>query len=200
LDRDETQAVVGHLVGAVGNGDLRVALAILSLFRTIGLVMTAPGATLGPASRRTLLRLPRRAFRRSTAATDEEIRQVDELLSKSVEMSDGDLDRTSANQKTTILDVIRLPFLMAYTAIWMARIAFMSFVVGPLLALVWRSRRYLADATAVQLTRNPEGLARALASLSAKGGVVPVGNGVRRSSSWVRRPREAECWRSRCCS
>jgi hypothetical protein len=86
-------------------------------------------------------------------------------------MSDGDLDRTSANQKTTILDVIRLPFLMAYTAIWMARIAFISFVVGPLLALVWRSRRYLADATAVQLTRNPDGLARALASLSAKGGV-----------------------------
>lgn len=176
LDRDETQAVVGHLVGAVGNGDLRVALAMLSLFRTIGLVMTALGATLGPASRRTLLRLLRLAFRRSTAAvTDEEIRQVDDLLSKSVEMSDGDLEQSSANKKTTILDVIRLPFLMAYTAIWMARIAFMSFVVGPLLALVWRSRRYLADATAVQLTRNPDGLARALASLSAKGGVVPGG-------------------------
>jgi len=65
---------------------------------------------------------------------------------------------------------------MAYTAIWMCRIAFMSFVVAPLLALVWRSRRYLADATAVQLTRNPDGLAKGLASLSAKGGIVPGGN------------------------
>jgi Zn-dependent protease with chaperone function len=177
LDRDETQAVVAHLIGAVGNGDLRVALALLSLFRTIGLIMTALGATLGPASRRTLLRLLRLAFRRPGApVSEEEARQVDQLLSKSVEMDDGDLDRMSAKGKTTILDMIKLPFLMAYAAIWMARIAFMSFVVAPLLALVWRSRRYLADATAVQLTRNPDGLAKGLASLSAKGGIVPGGN------------------------
>jgi Zn-dependent protease with chaperone function len=177
MDRDETQAVVGHLIGAVGNGDLRVALALLSLFRTIGLIMTALGAALGPASRRTLLRLLRLAFRRPGApVSEEEARQVDELLSQSVEMSDGDLDQISAKGKTTILDMIKLPFLMAYAAIWMSRIAFMSFVVAPLLALVWRSRRYLADATAVQLTRNPDGLAKGLASLSAKGGIVPGGN------------------------
>ena len=177
LDRDETQAVVAHLIGAVGNGDLRVALALLSLFRTIGLIMTALGATLGPASRRTLLRLLRLAFRKpGTAVSEEEAHQVDELLSKSVEMEDTDVDRVSAKGKTTILDVIKLPFLMAYTAIWMCRIAFMSFVVAPLLALVWRSRRYLADVTAVQLTRNPDGLAKGLASLSAKGGIVPGGN------------------------
>ncbi|MGH2708973.1 MAG: hypothetical protein ACRDJK_11850, partial [Actinomycetota bacterium] len=75
-------------------------------------------------------------------------------------MSDGDLDRLSADRKTTIADVLRLPFLMAYAAVWMARIAFVSFVVGPLLAQVWRARRYLAFATAVQLTRNPDGLRR----------------------------------------
>ncbi len=176
LDRDETQAVIGHLVGAIGNGDLRVALAMLSLFRTLGLVMTGLGATLGPASRRTLARLLRLAVRRPGAApSEEEIHQVDELLSKTLEMSDGDMDRLSSDKKTTIMDVLRLPFLMAYTAIWMARIAFVSFVVGPLLALVWRARRYLADATAVQLTRNPDGLARALASLATKGGPVPGG-------------------------
>jgi Zn-dependent protease with chaperone function len=177
LDRDETQAVVGHLIGAVGNGDLRVALALLSLFRTIGLIMTALGATLGPASRRTLWRVVRLAFRKPGApVSEEEALQVDALLSKSVEMEDSDIDRISAHGKTTILDVIKLPFLMAYTAIWMCRIAFMSFVVSPLLALVWRSRRYLADATAVQLTRNPDGLAKGLASLSAKGGIVPGGS------------------------
>lgn len=32
--------------------------------------------------------------------------------------------------------------------------------------MAWRSRRYLADATAVQLTRNPQGLAQALMRLS----------------------------------
>jgi hypothetical protein len=89
-----------------------------------------------------------------------------------MDMNDGDLDQLST-KKTTVLDVLRAPLLMAHFAIWMCRLAFVSFVVAPLLALVWRTRRYLADATAVQLTRNPDGLARALASLSAKGGIVP---------------------------
>ena len=35
-------------------------------------------------------------------------------------------------------------------------------VLGPLLALTWRQRKYLADATAVQLTRDPNTLGSAL--------------------------------------
>ncbi|HVL17258.1 MAG TPA: hypothetical protein VM387_04655 [Gemmatimonadales bacterium] len=61
LDRDETQAVVAHLVGAAGNGDLRVALSMLALFRTTALLLTALGAALGPTSRRILVRLIRSA-------------------------------------------------------------------------------------------------------------------------------------------
>jgi hypothetical protein len=173
LDRDETQAVVAHLIGAVGNGDLRVALSVLSLFRTIALLMTGLGATLGPAARRTLMRLMRIALRQpGTGSHGAEGASVDELLQKSMDMNDGDLDQRSG-KKTTVLDVLRAPLMMAHFAIWMCRLAFVSFVVAPLLALVWRTRRYLADATAVQLTRNPDALARALASLSAKGGMVP---------------------------
>ena len=39
------------------------------------------------------------------------------------------------------------------------------FVLGPLLALVWRQRKYMADATAVRLLRDPDALARALQKL-----------------------------------
>ena len=38
LDRDERQAIVAHLVGSVGNGDLEIAAIILSVFQTWGLV------------------------------------------------------------------------------------------------------------------------------------------------------------------
>jgi len=38
LDRDERQAVVAHLVGSVGNGDLEIAATILSVFETWVLV------------------------------------------------------------------------------------------------------------------------------------------------------------------
>ena len=57
LDRDETQAVVAHLIGAVGNGDLRVALSMLSLFlgQDAGRGARRPGAPQRrPASRRSL--------------------------------------------------------------------------------------------------------------------------------------------------
>jgi hypothetical protein len=43
------------------------------------------------------------------------------------------------------------------------------------LALLWRARRYLADGTAVQLTRNPDALASALAQLATHAGI-PAGS------------------------
>ncbi len=172
LDRDETQAVVAHLVGAAGNGDLRVALSMLALFRTIALLLTALGAALGPGSRRILGQLVRLAGRRSAAADAADLARVDELLAASSDLGEVDKSRPPGPQKTGIIDILRAPLMMAHVAIWMCRLAFMSFVVSPLLALLWRRRRYLADATAVQLTRNPDAVARALASLSAKGGAI----------------------------
>jgi hypothetical protein len=44
--------------------------------------------------------------------------------------------------------------------------------------MLWRRRKYLADACAVQLTRNPDGLARALKKLDDDGGAIP-------GSSWA---------------
>jgi hypothetical protein len=47
------------------------------------------------------------------------------------------------------------------------------FLSGPLLTFAWRARGYLADATAVDLTRDADGLARALADLGNAGRGVP---------------------------
>jgi hypothetical protein len=40
------------------------------------------------------------------------------------------------------------------------------FVLGPLLSLAWRQRKYMADATAVRLTRDPDTLAGALEQMA----------------------------------
>jgi Zn-dependent protease with chaperone function len=47
---------------------------------------------------------------------------------------------------------------------------FNLFVLGPLLSLAWRQRKYMADATAVRLTRDPDTLAGALQQLTAAQG------------------------------
>jgi hypothetical protein len=49
-------------------------------------------------------------------------------------------------------------------------------LIGPLVSFMWRTRRHLADAMAVQLTRNPDALARALAHLTREKTVVPKGD------------------------
>ena len=98
---------------------------------------------------------------------------MDELLAKSSDLGEAHASPSAGPQKIGVVDIVRAPLMMAHFAIWMCRLAFMSFVVSPLLALLWRRRRYLADATAVQLTRNPDAVARAVASLSARGGEIP---------------------------
>jgi hypothetical protein len=43
-----------------------------------------------------------------------------------------------------------------------------GFLLEPLVALAWRQRKYMADAVAVQLTRDPDGLAAALGSIAER--------------------------------
>jgi hypothetical protein len=52
---------------------------------------------------------------------------------------------------------------------------FSDIMLGPAMALLWRTRRYLADAGAVQLTRSPDGLASALQALNADDTSIPGG-------------------------
>jgi Zn-dependent protease with chaperone function len=66
------------------------------------------------------------------------------------------------------------PFLALLLGTQVATGLLLLFASAPV-ALLWRSRRYLADATAVQLTRNPTGLHRALARLAECGAVIPGG-------------------------
>src|SRR5262249_6059015 len=53
-----------------------------------------------------------------------------------------------------------------------------TLLLGMVVALLWRNRRYLADASAVQLTRDPDALARALQRLAIEGGIPSGGAGV----------------------
>jgi hypothetical protein len=70
------------------------------------------------------------------------------------------------------------PPLVALIAFGQAATGFLLLFASLPVALLWRSRRYLADATAVPLTRNPTGLYRALTHLVEGGAVIPGGEAV----------------------
>src|SRR5215471_12070831 len=66
LDRDQLQAILAHLVGSIGNGDLRIAFTVTSVFETCGLLVTLINSPFGSHSRGTLWRMVRFVLFRSS--------------------------------------------------------------------------------------------------------------------------------------
>ncbi len=181
LGRDQLEGLLGQLIGSIGNGDLRVAFMVTSVFETCGLLVTLINSPFGRESRSVLWRILRYSFRRSStqAAEAAEAEAVASLLSRSLEMGKSDIDRffDAAERRKSFwrkfLSFVFFPFLFTNMAVEITLWFFLNMMLGPCMALVWRTRRYLADASAVQLTRNPDGLANALQSLSQDSSAIP---------------------------
>jgi Zn-dependent protease with chaperone function len=169
LNREQLQALIGHLVSSVGNGDLRIAFTVTSVFETCGLIVTLINAPFGRQSRHTLWRMLGYAIRRGPgkAAAAEE---VAELLADTLDMGSTDIDRFFNSGRPgmirKLLRFVFFPFMFTNAAVELTLWFFLNLLLGPCMALLWRTRRYLADAGAVELTRNPDALAGALQSLS----------------------------------
>jgi Zn-dependent protease with chaperone function len=174
LERDETQAIVAHVVASAGNGDLRIASAITSLYVTTGLVSVALAAPVDAGSRRVLGQVLRFTFGRRTPERDARAATLIATL--------ADADPTWETKEPTgcigrvvtpVVSVLSLPVMMASGAFSMARLIFNMLLVNPLIRRRWRARKHLADASAVELTRNPDALSRALRELVAHAATPP---------------------------
>ena len=183
LNREERQAMVAHLVGSVGNGDLEIAALILSVIETWGLVTAIFEAILWRRPRQLVGRFVRASARslRGKASRNEARRIVNGLLAG--EMPDP-MEVAMSGMRPNLLGVLYALFVLipVLATIGLASIAarhasalFTALGFGPWLAAMWRSRRRLADATAVQLTRNPTALASAVKKLSEADVVIPEG-------------------------
>jgi Zn-dependent protease with chaperone function len=182
LSRDELQAVVGRLIASIGNGDLRLAFLILSAFETIGLVRLAIHGAYRSDARRTLGRFVRLGLQRSRpdrggGPDDPEAQAVQALLARGAgsrpPSEAGRFLRAAGRVATFLLTPLRIP--LRWVAFTIRSVVTLSAVLfaGPVLGALWRRREMLADATAVQLTRNPDALAGALVNLTRAGAAVP---------------------------
>jgi len=181
LSRDELEGVLAHLVASVGNGDLRIAFRVTALFETCGLLVALINSPFGRESRHTLWRILR--FGLGGSSQDDraaEAAAVADILARNVVMATDDIDRLFdvAGRKSrmrSIRNFLLFPIFFTNVAIQLSLWFFSSAVLGPSVALLWRTRRYLADASAVQMTRNPDGLAGALKKLNDDRGAIPNG-------------------------
>lgn len=164
LDREETQGIVGHLVASVANDDLAVATLLLSVQQTLGLLTTILNVPFGPQSRRMLGALvrPKTAVERMAVA--------DQLATAGMN-TDDDISRWLMRLggpawPTRILPWLLLfPFFLVAITARMAATFVTAGLFGWIFAALWRRRRRIADAMGVELTRNPDALARGLERL-----------------------------------
>src|SRR5574337_622044 len=144
LDRDQTQALVGQAIAALANGDGILARRMLHLGMLIGLLMLMAQSPLDLGKRARLKPLFRMRGAREGGADLAALRSV--LDSASSDADDSTTPQTTPNK-------------------WRER-ALLPLTGSMLSSMIWRRRRLLADATAVQFTRDPQALADAYAALS----------------------------------
>ncbi|TDH61962.1 hypothetical protein E2C06_14555 [Dankookia rubra] len=172
LDRRETQGVAAHLVGSLGGGDLRLAAAVQAVFGTLGAMVLvfdlpfrrAAWTTLGDLARAVLGLLP--AARAGPLTTGLAASTAPESMDQMIRVM------SLAERWPPLGALLVAPLLpwMLLTLVQKLLVSlWMLFVFGWPLGLLWRARRYLADAVAVQLLRDPEALAGALRRIDADG-------------------------------
>ena len=171
LDRDQMQAILAHMVGSIGNGDLGIAFTVTSVFETCGLLVNIINAPFGKESRSRLWRVARYMLgggtpeKRAADAAD-----IAESLATSLDADSSDTGKYFNQGNPGLIKkayrFVMFPLMFTNMAVEITLWFFLNILLGPCMAMLWRTRRYLADASSVELTRNPDALARALQRLS----------------------------------
>jgi Zn-dependent protease with chaperone function len=169
LDRDQLQAILAHLVGSIGNGDLGIAFTVTSVFETCGMLLSLINIPFDRDARRRVWRVVR--YMLTGGAPEKKAADaaaIAESLAGSLENdSDGNyFNKGNPGLLKKIYRFVLFPLMFTNMVINVTMWFFLNVLLGPSMAMLWRTRRYLADASSVELTRNPDALARALQCLS----------------------------------
>lgn len=169
LDRAQLQGVAAHLVGCIANGDMRIGARYATTLGMFGLVARLSTSFSDRTAARRFASLLRHALRPGPHRID------GELAMRLTNPFEPEAEAPRAAPDEAIAPTWR-------TWLWMPLAGplvisgffggvLCTVLLGPLLALSWRRRKYLADAIAVQLTRDPDALGSALGRMRG----APVG-------------------------
>jgi Zn-dependent protease with chaperone function len=166
LNRAQTQALCGHLVATVANGDMRIGGLVISVLQMCGLTRLFTIAMFEKHAREVIWRL----FR--GVAPEQRLPLMSDLVAYAT-MQETAQSPQKPGAEMTFWDkavmMAKMPFAAAQLIGGIMLPMLTNFLLMPLFAFSWRARRFLADAAAVQLTRDPDALSEALAALGRSG-------------------------------
>lgn len=163
LNRDALQGIAAHLVGSLCNGDVknghRIAM-VTALFAVIARMATGFTHT-------NVLKILGRLVLTTVWPTTERARLLLEDLVDPFASPEETKQPTEEDNKLTWKHWAWMPVSgpIAMSGFFAGIVS--TFILSPMLAWVWRRRRFLADATAVRLTRNPNAVADGLQQTAA---------------------------------
>lgn len=172
LSRQQMQAIAGHLTGLIANGDVPQGMRIAQALSAFGLIARLSDGVVDPDAFKRLLKLGREALRRGASSADS---QLILQLTNPFGGAESTNSTKTTGEKLTWREWVRMPLFGPIVMCGFFGGMVSSFLLEPLLALVWRRRKYMADAIAIQFTRDPDALAGALIELNkaATDGALP---------------------------
>jgi Zn-dependent protease with chaperone function len=170
LDRAQMEGVAAQLIASIADGDMKIGVRaalsvnLFALIARLGTLVT---------NKRNVRRNLRQLLRVALLPTVTSARKFITELASPFADDPGDAAGATPAVAMTPAVGLRARWEKIRTYLWLplAGPLVMSgffgaivnlFILGPLLSLTWRQRKYMADATAVRLTRDPDTLARAL--------------------------------------
>lgn len=174
LNRAQIQAVAGHLIGLIANGDVLQGMRVAQSLSLFGFVARLSDGIVDPPAWSRLWQTMREALKSGASSAD--ARLILELTNPFGSVRPQRASSGNTSNKLTWREWIRMPLYGPVVISGFFGGLVSSVLLEPLLAVVWRRRKYLADAIAVQLTRDPQALSDALGALGTgeRGGGFPA--------------------------
>jgi Zn-dependent protease with chaperone function len=169
LTRAQMQGVAAHLVASVAEGDMAIGLRTACTVGVFSLIHRLGLDVLASMEKAEAFRSAQRLLRALLYPSAANVGFILSELSDPLAAARPHVDGAAAGRQMSWQDWALMPFLGPVFFNGMIAGAINSVALSPLVNLAWRQRKYMADATSVRLTRDPDALDGALASIAAAG-------------------------------
>jgi Zn-dependent protease with chaperone function len=177
LSREQMQGVAAHLVATIANGDMTIgtrAAVTLSLFGSIARLSSLLSEDGGWRKLRRMGQVLLRpaglgAQQLATSLADPFAPDAEDKASRAA----GRHETGGTSNKLDWRMLLWAPLAGPVVITGFLGGMVSTLVLGPLLATAWRQRKYMADAVAVRLTRDPDALADALLRMGGGAAFAP---------------------------